>query len=416
MDQVFLRKMMRLAILLTALLPLLLPAAIPAAELPFHGFVEFALGARMVDDRTADDDFLLGESRFQVDLARDSDLASLQFRADLLYDGIERESRIEIREANILGSPYETLDLKVGRQIMTWGTGDFVFLNDLFPKDWQSFFIGRDDEYLKKPSNAVRASWFGSRLNLDLVWMPLFEPDTFISGERISFWDPSQGRRVGPEDGTLNPVEPGRTLKNSQLALRLYGNSRAWEGALYGFRGHYGQPKSFDPAARRPTFPRLEAWGASLRGPLFGGIAHSELAWYRSLDDLDEKDPNVPNSEIRVLVGFTHEVGRDQTLGLQSYLERSSDFPDVGRTERERWWGTLRYTGLFFRQNLILSWFSFYSPNEKDAYLRPKISYKASDEILLTLGLSLFWGMENNTFFGQFEDNNNIYARTRYSF
>ncbi|MFW6031595.1 MAG: hypothetical protein ACOC9T_03300, partial [Myxococcota bacterium] len=32
------------------------------------------------------------------------------------------------------------------------GTGDLVFLNDLFPKDWRSFLLGRDLDYLKAPS------------------------------------------------------------------------------------------------------------------------------------------------------------------------------------------------------------------------------------------------------------------------
>jgi hypothetical protein len=38
---------------------------------------------------------------------------------------------------------------------------DLIFINDLFPKDWESFFIGRDTEYLKAPSDAAKISLFG---------------------------------------------------------------------------------------------------------------------------------------------------------------------------------------------------------------------------------------------------------------
>jgi hypothetical protein len=33
--------------------------------------------------------------------------------------------------------------------IITWGVGDLLFINDVFPKDWESFFSGRPPEYLK---------------------------------------------------------------------------------------------------------------------------------------------------------------------------------------------------------------------------------------------------------------------------
>jgi hypothetical protein len=63
-----------------------------------------------------------------------------------------------------------------------------------------------------------------------------------------------------------------------------------------------------------------------------------------------------------------------------------------------------------------LSLFAFYSPSEDDAHLRPKAAYKLSDEILFTLGANVFLGAHDDTFFGQFEDNTNVYARVRYSF
>ena len=126
--------------------------------------------------------------RFQLDIIHDADAASMEFRADFVNDQVVEDTSIDIREAYVQFTPTDSIDLKVGTQIFTWGTGDFVFLNDLFPKDWQSYFIGRDDEYLKKPADGVRATWYGDSLNLDVVWMPVFQPDAYISGERISYW------------------------------------------------------------------------------------------------------------------------------------------------------------------------------------------------------------------------------------
>jgi hypothetical protein len=82
-----------------------------------------------------------------------------------------------------LGEWSQQFDIKVGQQILTWGTGDYVFLNDLFAKDFQSFFAGRDDDYLKAPSLSLKVSGFFDLANVDFVVTPKFTPDTYINGD-----------------------------------------------------------------------------------------------------------------------------------------------------------------------------------------------------------------------------------------
>lgn len=89
------------------------------------------------------------------------------------------------------------MDVKLGRQVLTWGTGDLLFINDLFPKDWESFFIGRDTEYLKAPSDAFTASLFFAPLNVDLIYVPIFNNSTYINGSRLSYWNPLLERIAG---------------------------------------------------------------------------------------------------------------------------------------------------------------------------------------------------------------------------
>ncbi len=62
-----------------------------------------------------------------------------------------------------------------------------------------------------------------------------------------------------------------------------------------------------------------------------------------------------------------------------------------------------------------LSLFTFYSPSEDDAYLRPVIEYDWSDAVKLTLGGNVLLGPDAS-FFGQLKNNTNVYARVRYSF
>ncbi|MEE9271220.1 MAG: hypothetical protein V3V49_13280, partial [Candidatus Krumholzibacteria bacterium] len=186
-----------------------------------HGFVEGATATRVGDDPTQPDQLVLSEARFRLDLAHYGDRSDLIFRGDFLSDGLVSDgSDIDVRRAVITLRTSSWLDIRAGRQVLTWGTGDLVFLNDLFPKDFVSFFIGRDDEYLKAPSNSIKLMFYTTFANLDIAWTPVFEPDRFIDGERLSFFDPSlPGLTSANVMGKpLEVVAPERDLDNSEAA------------------------------------------------------------------------------------------------------------------------------------------------------------------------------------------------------
>ena len=90
--------------------------------------------------------------------------------------------------------------------------------------------------------------------------------------------------------------------------------------------------------------------------------------------------------------------------------------PGTAVADEDRHVITVRLTKLLMEQNLHLSLFTFYSPSDQDMYLRPKAHYKISDSWAVEGGGNIFVGDEDHTFFGQFEDNTNMYAAMRYSF
>ncbi|MBT7164364.1 MAG: hypothetical protein HN904_16405, partial [Victivallales bacterium] len=172
-----------------------------------HGFADVRGGFRTAGGTRVDDGSVL-EGRLQLETSYQGDLLTLQLRADFVYDALAEDhnfdlntgkGEMDLREAYVLFSPLETMDVKIGRQILTWGTGDLVFLNDLFPKDWQAFFLGRDQEYLKAPSDALLISLFPDFANIDLVFVPQFDPDRYVRGERLVFWSPGLGRLAGTD-------------------------------------------------------------------------------------------------------------------------------------------------------------------------------------------------------------------------
>lgn len=398
-------------------------------ELPVEisGFWEMRGGSRLQQDRTISETASIAETRLQLEalyVPEAVDWVELRLKTDWLYDGVAENATLDVREASALLTPFEFADVKLGRQVLTWGTGDLLFINDLFPKNWKSFFIGRDDEYLKDPSDAVKVSFFHDVGNLNIVYTPRFRSDDYIEGERLSYWSDTLGRRAG-QANRVRDDEPDDCIDDDEIALRLYRNIKGYEVAVYGYHGFWRTPAGFRPATGRATFPDLSVVGASVRGAVADGIGNVEIGYYDSRDDSSGSNPFVRNSELKALIGYEREIGRNFTAGTQYYIEWMMDHDrylagakaaGIHPRDKVRHLCTLRLTKLLMNQNLRLSLFAFYLPSDSDAYLRPKAHYKIDDRWSAEVGANVFLGAHDYTFFGMFERNTNAYAAVRYSF
>lgn len=402
-------------------------------RLPFDisGFIEARGGVRTQNDPTQKD-VSIGEGRWQLQLEKEWENLHLSLRSDFLYDDVPEdhsidlekgEGWIDLREANVLYRASTFADFKVGRQILTWGTGDLIFINDLFPKDWNSFFIGHNEEYLKAPSDALKASFFLSGINIDTVYTPRFDNDRFIDGRRISYFNDNVGRVVG-RDVPVLVDQRDQWFDDDEFALRFYRNVGVFETAFYTYWGYWKSPNGSDPNSSLFTFPELNVYGASTRGPVFSGIGNIEIGYYDSRDDGNGNNPLIRNSELRILVGYERELLPEFTGSIQYYLERMIDHDAFLKTlpsnspkkDENRHVITLRLTKMLMNQNLTLSLFNFYSPSDEDGYVRPKINYKFTDAWQGEIGGNIFYGSKDHTFFGQFQDNSNFYVALRYGF
>ncbi len=400
-------------------------------DLKLHGFVEAAYGVKLSDDTTKRDNFNLLEQRLQLKtlyyftegiLAKKS--ASLDFKGDLTVDEYySGKTNFDLRSLHLSLSPTGFTDVKFGRQVLTWGTGNYLFVNDLFPKDYVSFFTGRDDEYLKKPSNAFKASFYPKWGNVDFV-VSVFEPNTTAKGDRLSFFDQFQGGIAGV-NSDRDLVEPSRQFSNNEYAMRYYRNFGSNELALYYFRGFDKNPISTkSEAARQLFYRRLDAYGWSLRGPMAGGIANAEFAYYNSREDSYGKDRLIENSSVKLLSGYEKDLGNDLKAGVQYLYEQKLDYghyedsllPGDYIFDEFRHLLTQHLIKLYKNQTVTVSLFNYYSPSDDDGYARPSVSYAVTDQWKVTLGANIPWGEDDTTEFGQMKRNKNVFVRARYSF
>lgn len=407
-------------------------------KLPFeiHGFAEGAMG--FLPDKNKlirNHSFDLLQGRLQLETVyypeKPEFLAdwntTFTFKADFVGDGISEDFYVDFRELNIQFSPLDFMDVKVGRQILTWGTGDLIFINDLFPKDWVAFFTGLDDEYLKLPSDALKLSLFSDLANLDFVLIPYMQPDNYFrEGKRLSFYDPISGRIIGYHDH-VHYDRRARDLDHMEFAARLYRNIGSYEAAIYGFHGYYKRPLGVEnPLTHEYFYPRLSEIGGSIRGPVpkVGGIGNIEAGFYDSQQDRKGDNPFIENSSMKYLIGYERDLWSDFTIGAQYYVEQMLHYGRYNHTrppgsparDEYRQMVTLRLTQLLYSQNVELSLFTFYSPTDEDFHLRPRVSWDISDHWTWTMGANVFAGANEFTQFGMLRDNSNIYTRLRFNF
>ncbi|HUX08008.1 MAG TPA: hypothetical protein VMX35_11905 [Acidobacteriota bacterium] len=369
-------------------------------------------------------DYVLGEERLRLDLSAwaDSIEAEARLRLDFYHDALTGEFDIDLREAYI-DYTANAFDFRVGRQVITWGVGDLIFINDVWPKDWVSFFTGRPLGYLKLGIDGARIRYSGDALSAEFVYVPTFEPDNLPGADRFSYFDPFVN--------VPNRIEqkPERTFENSELAVRIYGNLADFDVSGYLYKGFWHSPgvtlnNPFMPTTATMFYPELNVYGASAQGAAVGGILSLEAGYYDSPEDREGLDPTIPNSQFRWLVGYSRQLMEDFTLGVQYYQERivdhgaylstlppgfpaARDYRDVVTISLDRW---------LSRQTWRIFFFAYFSPNDNDYYLLPSITHKFSDKLALTAGANIFGGEEDYTFFGQFDENDNVYLSLRFDF
>ncbi len=350
-----------------------------------------------------------------------TELIRLFSKTDFFFDHLDRDGDIEFRELYIdYGGEY--FDLRVGRQIITWGLGDLIFINDIFPKDYEAFFSGRPLEYLKKGIDGLKVGLYPDFVSIDVVVIPFFEPNNFPRSERFRFFDPLAG--IDREED-----KPDKKLENTEITIRIYRNLGDFELALYYYRGFFRNPSILPDNPAMPAdltifYPERSVYGASLEGRALDGVLSLEVGYYDSRKDREGTDPMIPNSSTRFLVGYQRQFWEDFTVGMQYYGEYMHEYSDYlhnlpqgfPRKKRLTDLFTVRLTQLLRHQTLRLSFFSFFSPSDGDYLLNPEMRYSFSDSLWAAAGAMIFGGGEDWSQFGQFDRDDNIYLQVRYEF
>lgn len=356
----------------------------PSPPFALDGFVLADFAGRTTGTRlpaAEGGDALVVENRLRAGGQAIAGPAKLVGRGDLVGDAIANDFRADLREGylDLASGPFE---LRAGRQLVAWGVGDLLYVNDPFPKDLGSLYAGRPESFVPLGVDAVRLD-VDSFVTLELLAIPFFRPDRDPSKD--GFFPPGSTlpRREEKPDSGAGEVEAG---------ARLAGLIGPLEVALYGFRGRSAAPseKPDDPFAPTKVIlfhPRIATGGASVRAPLLGGVLFAEAAWRDALDDPDATVSIVPDPSASALAGFRMALPGG-ALGEVEYRAEKA----TGGTSRP-----LHDVGaLRLRQPIGAAWdlslFGYWSPRDRAYLAQPRVSVRTSDRCQVTAGANVFGG------------------------
>ena len=351
---------------------------------------------------------------------------NVAFKANpYLYHYSDRDLELGLREA-YLDIYFDSIDLRIGKQQIIWGKADGVFITDIIsPKDLREFLLPDFDE-IRIGITALKADYYLGNHTVELVWIPAFTPTRMP--EENSIWRATPDFPIQPAFD-YSEKEIKETLENSEVfakysALTSMIDFEIMAGYAWDDDPTLHTAKTMDPITKQvtsllvtPKHHRLSLLGGSVSVPAGGFVFRSEGAYYRD-KYFQSSDPNLSDGVLKK--NYLHVLlGTDYTLWevkLSAQFIQQAILSYDEQIVQDEFENTMTFLASkdFLRETLRVEWFSYLGLNHRDALIRPRITYNLADGFEIRTGANIFVGSEGK--FGQYDDNDMVVAKVKYSF
>jgi hypothetical protein len=311
---------------------------------------------------------------------------------------------------------FDTFDLRLGKQIVNWGKADaFNPTDNVTPTDYANL-IDEDDIGVV----AVNLNYYWDDWNLQLIGVPGFTPTRLPPrGTRFSLIPPVTPLPVA------DPELPSNTIDNSQFGARLKTTYRGWDFSVSYYDGVNDVPS---PALRpSPVFPfativpvynRFRAVGGDFATTFDRWGLHGETAYL-------EFDGDREDARVQYVIGFDYtksdvifdhdlfvivEYVGEETTKKGSALDAGTALDRVLMSALA---AKITYEFTEYTRLEVQGAIDFYQGD--DYYVQPQLVHEMTDNFEIAVGIDILGG-PRNTFFGQFRDNDRLFAKLKYTF
>jgi len=329
----------------------------------------------------------------------------------------ELEKEAELREIYLEGSPFGNLDIKLGKQIVSWGVANSLRVVDVLnPTDDREFGM-TDLEDIRLPIAMTKLDYYLGNLKLEAVAVHQIE-----FNKSAPF-----GSDFNPSTKKINEVIPESSAENTEYGLALIGTFSGWDASLH-WAQYFDDTPHFKitkvTIGAVPTLEqrhsRLTMGGVTLSIPSGNFLWKAEAAKLQGMEFALVTDKTFSRTD--VLVGSEYSGWSDTSLTLEFGVQHLNDF-DVKLEEspdsqlEDRIATTVSFMQDYINQTLHLSLVGMMigKSGEDGGVNRASLEYDVVDDFSVTGGVMLYQPGEN-AYFQSLNENDRIFFEVRYSF
>jgi len=392
---------------------------VTAQSTTFTGYVRNYTGILFKDDH----DYSIIQDTF--DLRIEHSRSKVAFKANPYINFYHnKEQEVDLRQS-YMDIYLDSTDIRIGKQQIVWGKADGVFITDVVsPKDLSEFLLP-DFEEIRLGIQALKVDYYVGDNTIEFVWVPAFTPTKMPAEDSIWYVRP---------DFLITPTfdyskkEVSSNFNNSEAFLKFSAITSAIDfeimaGYMWDDDPTMHVNKSIDATTDQlsltvtPEHHRLKLGGGSFSTTIGGFVVRGEAAYYfgkyfRS-EDPALTDGVVEKDYVHFLLGMDYTIWNIK-MSLQLIEQKIQGYDEQIVNDENEDTVTFLISSDFLRETLRLELFSYIGMNDNGCLIRPKISYDLIDGFQILVGFNIFNGEEGN--FGQYDDNDMIYSKIKYSF
>ena len=345
------------------------------------------------------------------------------------------ESEAQLWEAYVEGRPFKGLDLRLGRQIVVWGTSENIRVTDVInPLDLREMGMV-DIEGLRLPTAMARADYTMGYWTITGLAIPEVRPA--LQPPFGGMYYPSQIQL--PDDHP--PVD---SMDNMEYGASIAGHLPGWDISFYfadiymdlpylkeTVEGRLIRPPIFIPPAtilppiiQYPEYEyhyvRVQMYGASTAIALGNWLVKAEAAYFTGLKYFNE--PNQDRDRFDGLLGVEYSGFTDTTISLDvacryvpSYEDALENSPDnIPESQPE---AALRIQRDFRNDTFHMTLLATAMGHDAGDgwFVRGESSYDWTDNLSFTLGI-VGYGAEDDGYYAYAKNNDCVFFDIKYSF
>ena len=356
-------------------------------------------------------------TRLRLEMRADYGEASLYSSMNLAYNSLLKDQTGAFLREAYFDYAGDFLEVKAGRQIVTWGVADGLRITDLIsPMDYTEF-MANDYDDIRVPVNAIDLKIPGERVSAEVIFVPVPEYFVMPSGEDNPWTMPLPERTRMDLSGT-----PEKRLKNSEYGGRLrffLENLDFSLTALHTFNKSPVTVASYNPQTDsvliRGVYKPMNVFGGDVSIPMGEFVVRGEIAEY--FDEpiaFSNSGGYLLRNTLNALVGIDWYAGNNWTFMAQYMHKFVGRYREKLGIEEHSSMVTARISKELLNNTLKFSLYGMLDVDNLGYYVRSAADYLLSDQITVSFGADGFGGKRGT--FKTYKKKTQIWAKGKYFF